>query len=252
MPESISSINALINESSPDLSKKTIEDKIISYLNILHACVRGAADVLSDVDLKLVNVTSDSVLQVEDEDNSQVVTNTGRNDLIFALSDKGKIDVLVGTRDEIVSFLVQFHDAVNIFPDGNILDENKSVETSKEKCLHGILTPDVASAWLRLFEAVVLHRSSFMKEPKSVRHVYSANKRQLANATTRYVKRMIERYGIVKERTEYVKYHDSIYWERYDIPASYDIDRAYIQYSLRTKEYGYASIRTREYGTYNF
>lgn len=231
---------------SATATKKAAEDDLIAHLSVIHACCRGAADILGDVESVASSLSTDN--GEDDEEGTFTVVSTGRNKIVAACGDSSVIACLSQTRDRILRTLLSLQETLNRGDVKNIFHESPGGAGSNTASM----SPDVAALWMRVFEAVVMHRS-WLKEASSAKQSFSANKRQGTNSTARYAKRVLERFG---DRSSgqtgsptAKNYSDSFYWERYDLPAYASSDRGLIQYSLIANEYGHSSARASIHGS---
>lgn len=233
------------------LTKKFAEGSLIAYLGVIHACCRGAADILGEND-SVVRQTTMEDEDCGDEGETFSILETGRRDIVTACGNPVVSSQLMRTREDVVQMLLRLYDILNSHDEKKMLPADfycdyKCIETSNSSGL--ALTPDIAALWLRVFEAAVIHRTWY-KDPIPGKHSVSANKRQSTNSTARYAKRVIERFGNHELSSCSISddsgasYTNSVYWERYDLPYSASSDRGFIQFGLIAKEYGHSAIRS--------
>jgi hypothetical protein len=249
------------------LSKKAAEEEVIACLSVVHACVRGAADILGDGSISGSDVAaaaSSAAMEIdaaaasgedddEDEGHGVAVVATGLAAVVAGCGDAAVVTQLSQQREEVAAFLVRLHDIMNRSNENNIFQQIGSPES--EATAAGVtISPDITALWLRVFEAVVMHRA-WLKDATLYKHSFAANKRQTVNSTARYTKRLIERFGCgggggggAAAQSQSEHYANSLYWERYDLPEFSSSDRGMIQYGLISKEYAHSSMRARIHG----
>lgn len=240
----MSSALAIANGQCGDLSKKAAEDEIVANLSVVHACCRGAADILGD---SAVSVTA-SAMEIDDDEFDGKpfnVVDTGLASVVASCGDPAVIAQLSNKREDILSFLVRLHDAVNKSNEKNIFRADQDLSMSGGNYV--AITPDMTALWLRVFEAVIMYRS-WVKDAPLYKQSFSANKRQAVNSSARYAKRMIERFGrggpISTGNSAADNQANSVYWERYDLPSFSSSDRGMIQYGLIAREHAHSSTRS--------
>ena len=241
----MSSIYSIIRTDLVDQGKKSAEEDIIANLGVIHACCRGAADVLGDTitPQTLPSNTNEFDDEVEEGRISKVI-NTGVNSL-FSECDTETISFFLQMRERVVAFLISIHDSLNQEMENLFLDQTVcgiGKESSAVNVSGCTFTPDICALWLRVYEAIMIHRG-WLKEAMLCKHSFSANKRQTVNSTARYTKRLIERFG--KSCSPESDLANSLYWERYDLPPFSSSDRGMIQFGLFTKENAHSSIRAK-------
>lgn len=225
-----------------DMSKKTAEEELMGHLGVVHACCRGAADILGN------RISENSAIEGDNEDGVISVVSTGRDSIVAKTGDSLVETKLLCLRDTVASTLLDLYDLLQGDNATSILavrtGDNYATKVNIGSC-RVTMTPDVAALWLRVFEALAIHRS-WLKDPSVGKQFFSANKRQSTNSTARCAKRVIERFGsrLTEITPKGESYANALYWERYDLPPCASSDRGMIQYGFFAKEYAHSSMRS--------
>lgn len=222
-------------------SRKQLEEGLLAHLEVVRACVRGAADLLGDT-------------FAPDPQLSMYVLETGRSAVV---SDAGQLAYLSSFRDRMLSSLNSLHDV--LYPGG--VDRMLSIRYTSADALK--VVSDAAGAptaaiqvyrtWLRIVEAILVSRTSFALNFKQLRQMHSYHRRQGSSSTARYAKKYLDliarrEVSLAQKFLGSSNWANADFWDSYDSSYSFTAERAVILHAMRAKEMGIAVIRAREHG----
>jgi hypothetical protein len=255
------------------LSLKKIEEKIVTHLQIIRRCLRGAAEMLGDESSPAVvteaiscedETTADEDMDVEENQTSRLIE-TGRAAILNSLSPDDKL-YLETIRHSVVSFLNRIYFYLNpttVTPTTNITTTAITI-SSTETPLSFHNNPSIHSLWMKIFGVTTMLRMSILKTVDQVKKWFSLSKRMIKSSTSTYMEKKLQRIQFSRCReslgecptlTGTERWDQAIqsaeYWIGHDLSSRSVGDRAWIQLILREKELSYQSIfnEQRKYQT---
>jgi hypothetical protein len=253
-------------QQSLSLSLKKTEEKIVTHLQILRRCLRGAAEVLGDTSFAssspLENPTmtkeqdqqedqmdleTDEIPSAENQENHRILIETGRNLVLDSLKPEEKT-FLETFRYTVVCFLNRMH---------HRLSSSSSVEqgpTPSRTIVSLNNNPSIHSVWMKVYGVVVMIRMAVLKNVDQVKKWFSLTKRMIKSSTTIFMEKKLKRLqfstaaggGQSKEGGAGAGWEVAIqsaeYWIGHDLSIRSVGDRSWIQHILREKALSYQSI----------
>lgn len=220
-------------------ARKQLEESLLAHLEVIRACVRGAADLLGDTFVPTAQFPS-------------YILDTGRS---AVAGNAGDLAYLSSFRDRMLQSLNKLHDI--LYPGGE--ERMLKLRYSSADALKSIseasgaptAATQVYSTWLRIVEAILVSRTAFALNFKQMRQMHSYHRRQGSSATARYAKKYLDL--ISKRETSGAKllgasdFASPAFWDSYDASYAFVAERAVIYHAMRAKEMSIAVIRAREH-----
>jgi hypothetical protein len=226
------------------ISKKTADEEISGALCVLYESLRGVTEILGD------RISTEG----RSPGSGPFLIHLAGEKSVNECADPEVKTYLSSVREEIVQFLVNLHHSLDPgTARSNILTGSSDVDCVSFSDQNLTLTPDIANAWLQVFESLIINRTSYSKDTKAMRMTHGSQKRQMINSTARYTLRYLDRIEkfvkLEDESTAERTRRESVreYWKYYDQPSYFVSESALIQHCIRAKELSHAAVRLTEH-----